>query len=69
VNPIGSGDAMTAGLLTGIRQGLEPEDCFRLAMAAAVANTTTWDACDLKGINLKHFANLIQLQTINIDET
>ena len=45
INPIGSGDAMTAGLMAGLVRGLPPEECFRLGMAAAAANTLTWDAC------------------------
>jgi tagatose 6-phosphate kinase len=45
INPIGSGDAMTAGLMAGVVRGESPEECFRLGMAAAAANTLTWDAC------------------------
>jgi 1-phosphofructokinase family hexose kinase len=45
INPIGSGDAMTAGLMAGLVRGLPPEECFRLGMAAAAANTLTWAAC------------------------
>ena len=45
INPIGSGDAMTAGLLAGLVRGFPPEECFRLGMAAAAANTLTWEAC------------------------
>ena len=45
INPIGSGDAMTAGLMAGVVRSLPPEECFRLGMAAAAANTLTWDAC------------------------
>ena len=45
INPIGSGDAMTAGLMAGVVRRLTPEECFRLGMAAAAANTLTWDAC------------------------
>jgi len=45
LNPIGSGDALTAGLLAGLVRGLPPDECFRLGMAAAAANTLTWDAC------------------------
>jgi 1-phosphofructokinase family hexose kinase len=45
INPIGSGDAMSAGLLAGLVRGLAPEECFRLGMAAAAANTLTWEAC------------------------
>jgi tagatose 6-phosphate kinase len=50
INPIGSGDAMTAGIVAGLIRGGSPLDAFRLGMAAAAANTLTWDACrfDLK---------------------
>ena len=45
LNPIGSGDALTAGLMAGLMRGLPAEECFRLGMAAAAANTLTWEAC------------------------
>ena len=45
INPIGSGDALTAGLMAGLTRGISPEECFRLGMAVAAANTLTWDAC------------------------
>lgn len=44
VNPIGSGDSMTGGLLARYRQGGDPLDCFRLGMAAAAANAQTYEA-------------------------
>jgi len=36
----GAGDSMTAGLATGLRQNLTPEDTLRLACAAGAANVT-----------------------------
>ena len=45
INPIGCGDAMTAGLMAGLIRDLPFQECFRLGMAAAAANTLTWDAC------------------------
>ena len=36
---------MTAGLMAGLCVGFWPEACFRLGMAAAAANTLTWEAC------------------------
>ena len=45
INPIGCGDAMTVGLMAGLVREIPPEECFRLGMAAAAANTLTWDAC------------------------
>jgi tagatose 6-phosphate kinase len=43
VNTIGSGDSLSAGLMAGRLNGLPPEECFRLGMAAASANTQTWE--------------------------
>ena len=50
INPIGSGDAVTAGLMVGVVRGLPPEECFRLGMAAAAANTLTWAACQFDAV-------------------
>ena len=47
VNPISSGDAMTAGLMMGIVDGQPSQECFRLGMAMAVVNATTWEVCRL----------------------
>lgn len=38
VNPIGSGDCLTAGIGLGLEQGLPPVDCVQLGIAAAVEN-------------------------------
>ena len=46
VNPIGSGDAMTAGLIDAFSREEEPEEAFRWAMACAVCNVQSWIACD-----------------------
>ncbi len=42
VNTIGCGDAFTAGSIVGLLQGLKDRECFQLSMAAASANTLTW---------------------------
>lgn len=44
VNPIGSGDAMAAGLIAAWLRGESPRDALRLGMAAAVANVLTPEA-------------------------
>jgi len=44
VNPIGSGDSLLAGLVTGWLDSLEPDRLFRRAIACAVANAMIWDA-------------------------
>ncbi len=45
VNPIGSGDAMSAGLVAAFLDGRGPVDALRFGMGAAAANTLTWEAC------------------------
>lgn len=45
LNPVGSGDAMTAGILAGLVRGQGRVACLRLGMAAAAANTLSWEAC------------------------
>lgn len=47
VNPMGSGDAMTAALISALLHGWPPEECFRYGMAAAVANVTSFVPCAL----------------------
>jgi fructose-1-phosphate kinase PfkB-like protein len=41
INPIGAGDAFTAGYLKGLMNGAAAEDCLRTAMAAACADVAT----------------------------
>jgi tagatose 6-phosphate kinase len=64
INPIGSGDAMTAGLMAGLVRGLPAEECFRLGMAAAAANTLTWEACEFDGAAVE--ALLAQVEIVGI---
>ncbi len=67
INPIGSGDAMTAGLLAGVVRGLAPEECFRLGMAAAAANTLTWDACRFDAAAVEALLPQVEPVGINCD--
>jgi hypothetical protein len=48
VNPIGAGDAMTAGLIDALSRRDEPALAFRWAMACAVASVEHWVACDFQ---------------------
>lgn len=41
VNPIGSGDATMAGLLSGVNKGMNIEEVLRLGAACGMANTQT----------------------------
>jgi 1-phosphofructokinase family hexose kinase len=45
VNPIGSGDALTAGIAWAVRDGREIVDAVRLGIAAAMQNLVRIDSC------------------------
>jgi fructose-1-phosphate kinase PfkB-like protein len=55
---------MTAGLMTGLVRGLPPEACFRLGMAAAAANTLTWDACRFEAATVETLVT--QVKTVDV---
>lgn len=64
VNPIGSGDAMTAGILSALRRGSSPVDAFRRGMAAAAANTLTWEACRIDPAEVERLERLVQIEQV-----
>lgn len=43
INPVGSGDALVAGLAVGMLQGWPLDRALQLGVAAGTANATTWD--------------------------
>lgn len=61
LNPIGSGDAMTAGILTGILRGQPADACLRLGMAAAAANALTWEACRFAAADMERLAPAVRM--------
>jgi tagatose 6-phosphate kinase len=46
VNPVGSGDAMLAGILHGFTQGWDSERCFRFGVAAGASNAHVWEVAN-----------------------
>ncbi len=48
VNPIGSGDAMSAALIDALSRGDDPRESLQWAMACAAANVQRWVACDFR---------------------
>ena len=42
VNPVGSGDAMVAGIVFGLQKGWEFERCLEFGIAAGAANARKW---------------------------
>jgi tagatose 6-phosphate kinase len=63
VNPIGSGDAMTAGIVNGLLRGDSHVEALRRGMAAAAANTLTWDACRFQVTDVERLLPLVRIET------
>jgi tagatose 6-phosphate kinase len=64
VNPMGSGDAMTAAVLTGLLRGWPPEECFHYGMAAAVANVTTFEPCRITAQQVEEMRSRVVLTPV-----
>ena len=62
LNPIGSGDAMTAGIVAGLLRGERAVGAFRLGMAAAAANTMTWAACRFDPADVERLAPQVVIE-------
>jgi len=62
VNPIGSGDALLAGLVDGWLGALDPEPLFRHAVACAVANALVWDAGALDPAEVSRWAERVVVE-------
>lgn len=64
VNPIGSGDAMAAGIAWALRAGHSPVDCIRLGMAAAAGNVRQLLPCRLDPQQVQVDASSIRVERI-----
>ncbi len=64
VNPIGSGDAMTAGIVAGLLREESAIDAFRRGIATAAANTLTWDACRFDAGEVDRLLPLVHAQPL-----
>ncbi len=64
VNPIGSGDAMAAGIAWALRDGRHPVDSVRLGMAAAAGNLRQLLPCRLDPHQVNVDARLIRVDRI-----
>ena len=62
VNPIGSGDALLAGLVDGWLGQMEPEAMLRHAMGCAVANAMVWDAGSIDPSAAARWAEQIEIE-------
>ncbi len=64
VNPIGSGDAMAAGIAWAIRDGRAMVDAVRLGIAAAVDNVGHLETCRLDPIRVQQRAAEVRVEAI-----
>lgn len=65
INTIGSGDSMVAGISTGISNGLELEDCFRLGIACATSNTEFIEIGLINNDRVKQLKKEIKIEKID----
>jgi 1-phosphofructokinase family hexose kinase len=72
INPIGAGDAMTAGIIDALSRDEEPGAAFRWGMACAVASVENWLACDFQPAEAKAMRSRIaecSLQDLTLGST
>jgi fructose-1-phosphate kinase PfkB-like protein len=62
INPIGSGDALLAGLVHGWLDNFEPERLCRHAIACAVANALVWDAGAIEAAEVSRWQDRIVIE-------
>jgi fructose-1-phosphate kinase PfkB-like protein len=64
VNPIGCGDAMTAGIAWAIRDGRNMVDVFRFGIAAATDNLRRVETCRLDPQRVDRLAGQVQVEEV-----
>ena len=64
VNPIASGDAMSAGLVHAYLSGMDPADVFRWGVAAGTANAAVWDAGSCTRQQIEHLLPGVSIQAL-----
>jgi tagatose 6-phosphate kinase len=62
INPVGAGDAFTAGYLYKLLRGAAVEECFRSAMAAASADCATARPGDVAGCDIERLSAEVELR-------
>jgi 1-phosphofructokinase family hexose kinase len=62
VNPIGSGDALLAGLVDGWLGNRQPDEIIRNGLACAVANALVWDPGDVDPAEVARLRDSIRIE-------
>ena len=64
VNPIGSGDAMSAGMVHAYLSGSDPTDVFRWGVAAGTANAAVWEPGDFTADDIHRLLPGVRVQAL-----
>ena len=64
VNPVGSGDALVAGLAVGLMEGMELERMCRLGVGAGTANATSWDIGHCSRDEIERYAEMVKIEVL-----
>jgi tagatose 6-phosphate kinase len=64
VNPVGSGDAMTAGICRGLDQRRPHPEAVRLGLACGAANALTRAAGDVVPADVRRIEPLVRVRRV-----
>ena len=64
VNPVGSGDALVAGLAVGLMEGMDLEEMCRLGVGAGTANATSWDIGHCTREEIERYARMVRIKNV-----
>jgi len=64
INPVGSGDALVAGLAVGLMEGTDIEQTCRLGVGAGTANATSWDIGHCAREEIERYAAMVKIEAV-----
>lgn len=64
VNPVGSGDAMVAGLVFGFEKGWDFEHCLSFGAAAGAANARKWEVANSSLEEIESLQDMVVVQKL-----
>ena len=64
VNPVGSGDALVAGLAVGLMERMDLEEMCRLGVGAGTANATSWDIGHCTRLEIERYAEMVKIENV-----
>jgi len=66
VNPVGSGDAVVAAIVYGLRTEMDTEDMLRLAAAAGCANAAQYSVCYCSRETIRNYLPEIKIEKVEL---